>query len=124
MVGHILHYHPAIQKLHELVNSGILGQIRYIYSNRLNIGKIRTEENILWSFAPHDISVILSLLDEIPSRVSSQGGAFLNRERVRCHRKPVRFPQRSSSAYLCQLAPPGEGAAACCRRFRKNGDLR
>lgn len=79
MVGHILHYHPAIQKLHELVNSGFLGQIRYIYSNRLNIGKIRTEENILWSFAPHDISVILSLLDEIPSRVSSQGGAFLNR---------------------------------------------
>jgi UDP-2-acetamido-3-amino-2,3-dideoxy-glucuronate N-acetyltransferase len=79
MVGHILRYHPGVLKLQELVESGSLGQIRYLYSNRLNIGKIRTEENILWSFAPHDISVMLSLLNEFPSRVSSQGGAYLNR---------------------------------------------
>jgi UDP-2-acetamido-3-amino-2,3-dideoxy-glucuronate N-acetyltransferase len=79
MVGHILRYHPAVLKLQELVKSGALGQIRYLYSNRLNIGKIRTEENILWSFAPHDISVILALMNEFPSRVSSQGGAFLNK---------------------------------------------
>jgi UDP-2-acetamido-3-amino-2,3-dideoxy-glucuronate N-acetyltransferase len=79
MVGHILRYHPAVLKLQELVATGALGQIRYLYSNRLNIGKIRTEENILWSFAPHDISVMLSLLNEFPSRVSSQGGAYLNR---------------------------------------------
>jgi len=79
MVGHILRYHPGVLKLQELVAAGALGQIRYVYSNRLNIGKIRTEENILWSFAPHDISVILSLLNEFPSRVSSQGGAYLNR---------------------------------------------
>jgi UDP-2-acetamido-3-amino-2,3-dideoxy-glucuronate N-acetyltransferase len=79
MVGHILRYHPGVLKLQELVQSGSLGQIRYLYSNRLNIGKIRTEENILWSFAPHDISVILSLLNELPSRVSSQGSAYLNR---------------------------------------------
>lgn len=78
MVGHILRYHPAVKKLQDLVRGGDLGQIRYLYSNRLNIGKIRTEENILWSFAPHDISVILSLLDEFPSRVSSQGGAHLS----------------------------------------------
>ena len=55
-----------------------MGKLQYIYSNRLNIGKIRTEENILWSFAPHDISVILGLLGEVPVHVSSQGGAYLN----------------------------------------------
>jgi UDP-2-acetamido-3-amino-2,3-dideoxy-glucuronate N-acetyltransferase len=78
MVGHILRYHPAILKLHQLIHEGALGKISYLYSNRLNIGKIRTEENILWSFAPHDISVMLSLLNEMPSRISCQGGAFLN----------------------------------------------
>jgi UDP-2-acetamido-3-amino-2,3-dideoxy-glucuronate N-acetyltransferase len=79
MVGHILRYHPAILKLQALIRNGALGKIQCLYSNRLNIGKIRTEENILWSFAPHDISVILALLDEVPNRVSSQGGAYLNR---------------------------------------------
>ncbi len=79
MVGHILRYHPAIVKLQELIRSGALGRIQCLYSNRLNIGKIRTEENILWSFAPHDISVMLSLLNETPSHVSCQGGAYLNR---------------------------------------------
>src|SRR5690349_16841905 len=80
MVGHILQYHPAITKLKELINAGDLGKIHYLYSNRLNIGKIRTEENILWSFAPHDISVILSLLNEYPRHVSCQGSAYLNQD--------------------------------------------
>jgi UDP-2-acetamido-3-amino-2,3-dideoxy-glucuronate N-acetyltransferase len=80
MVGHILRYHPAILKLQELIRNGALGKIQCLYSNRLNIGKIRTEENILWSFAPHDISVMLALLNETPSRVSCQGGAYLNRD--------------------------------------------
>ena len=79
MVGHILRYHPAIVKLQELIAGGALGKVEYLYSNRLNIGKIRTEENILWSFAPHDISVMLSLLNEMPNRVSCQGAAYLNR---------------------------------------------
>ena len=57
-----------------------MDEINYLYSNRLNIGKIRTEENILWSFAPHDISVMLSLLNEMPTRVSCQGGAYLNHD--------------------------------------------
>jgi len=78
MVGHLLEYHPAVIKLKDLINSGELGKIRYIYSNRLNLGKFRTEENILWSFAPHDISVILDLLEEMPIEVSSQGGNYLN----------------------------------------------
>lgn len=80
MVGHILRYHPAILKLQNLIQDGTLGKIDYVYSNRLNIGKIRTEENILWSFAPHDISVMLSLLNEMPNRVSCQGAAYLNRD--------------------------------------------
>ena len=78
MVGHILRYHPAILRLQQLIRDGNLGKINYLYSNRLNIGKIRTEENILWSFAPHDISVMLSLLNEMPTRVSCQGSAYLN----------------------------------------------
>ncbi|MDD3581755.1 MAG: Gfo/Idh/MocA family oxidoreductase [Desulfobacca sp.] len=77
MVGHILQYHPAIQKLKELIDAGELGKIQYVYSNRLNIGKVRSEENILWSFAPHDISVILLLLNEMPIEISSHGGNYL-----------------------------------------------
>jgi UDP-2-acetamido-3-amino-2,3-dideoxy-glucuronate N-acetyltransferase len=78
MVGHLLWYHPAVLKLKELVDAGELGRIRYIYSNRLNLGKIRREENILWSFAPHDISVILGLVGEMPDRVEAQGGNYLH----------------------------------------------
>lgn len=77
MVGHILQYHTAVIKLKELIDDGTLGDIEYIYSNRLNIGKLRTEENILWSFAPHDISVILMLLGKEPTRVSASGSACL-----------------------------------------------
>jgi UDP-2-acetamido-3-amino-2,3-dideoxy-glucuronate N-acetyltransferase len=80
MVGHILRYHPAILALRKLIHDGALGKINYLYSNRLNIGKIRTEENILWSFAPHDISVMLSLLNEMPRRVTCQGSSYLNRD--------------------------------------------
>ncbi len=78
MVGHILLYHPAMIKLKEIIDSGHLGKINYIYSNRLNLGKIRSEENILWSFAPHDISAMLYLLDEAPDRVMAQGGNYLH----------------------------------------------
>ena len=78
MVGHILEYHPAIIELNRLLRQGQLGKIQYIYSSRLNLGKLRTEENILWSFAPHDISAILHMLCEAPSRASAQGGSYLN----------------------------------------------
>ena len=78
MVGHLLWYHPAVLKLKQLVEDGDLGRIRYIYSNRLNLGKIRREENILWSFAPHDISVILGLVGELPDSVAAQGGNYLH----------------------------------------------
>jgi UDP-2-acetamido-3-amino-2,3-dideoxy-glucuronate N-acetyltransferase len=80
MVGHLLQYHPAFMKLKELVHSGELGRINYIYSNRLNLGKIRREENILWSFAPHDISMILSLTGEMPESVMATGGNYLHQK--------------------------------------------
>ncbi|MBM4462379.1 MAG: oxidoreductase [Chloroflexi bacterium] len=80
MVGHVLEYHPAVIKLKELIDHGDLGKVQYIYSNRLNLGKFRTEENILWSFAPHDISVILLLLHELPQEVSAHGGYYLNND--------------------------------------------
>ncbi len=80
MVGHLLWYHPAVLKLKELIDAGELGRIQYIYSNRLNLGKIRREENILWSFAPHDLSVILGLLGEMPDRVQAQGGNYLHQQ--------------------------------------------
>ena len=79
MVGHILQYHPAVKKLKEVLANGELGKIQYVYSNRLSIGKLRTEENILWSFAPHDISVILMLLNEDPVNVTAFGGDYLNK---------------------------------------------
>lgn len=79
MVGHILQYHPAVVKLKAMVGAGELGRIEYVYSNRLNIGTLRAEENIWWSFAPHDISVILGLLGEDPTRIHAFGGDFLRK---------------------------------------------
>lgn len=80
MVGHILQYHPAVRKLKELIDDGSLGRVEYIYSNRLNMGKIRAEENILWSFAPHDISVLLGLLGEEPQSATCEGGYYLSQD--------------------------------------------
>jgi UDP-2-acetamido-3-amino-2,3-dideoxy-glucuronate N-acetyltransferase len=77
MVGHLLRYHPAILKIQELLAEGVIGKIEYIYSNRLSMGKIRREENALWSFAPHDISVILALTGHLPIQVTATGGAYL-----------------------------------------------
>ncbi len=92
MVGHLLWYHPALRKLKELIDDGELGQIRYIYSHRLNFGKIRREENILWSFAPHDISVILGLLGEMPDSVQAQGGNYLHSQIADVTMSTMSFP--------------------------------
>ena len=81
MVDHLLLYHPAVLKLKEIIDNGKLGKLQYIYSNRLNIGKLRNEENILWSFAPHDISVILHLTGRAPAMVRAFGEAYVQ-ERV------------------------------------------
>jgi UDP-2-acetamido-3-amino-2,3-dideoxy-glucuronate N-acetyltransferase len=80
MVGHILEYHPAIRKLRDLVRRGELGAILYLYSTRLNLGKVRKEENILWSFAPHDLSVLLLLVGALPEWASTHGQHYLQHE--------------------------------------------
>jgi UDP-2-acetamido-3-amino-2,3-dideoxy-glucuronate N-acetyltransferase len=80
MVGHLLQYHPVFMHLKQLAISGELGRINYIYSHRLNLGKIRREENILWSFAPHDISMILALAGEEPESVMTTGGNYLHKK--------------------------------------------
>ena len=82
MVGHVLQYHPAVRQLRQMMDHGMVGRVQYVYSNRLNIGKIRSEENILWSFAPHDISVMLMLLGESPISVSAHSGNYLHQDRA------------------------------------------
>ncbi len=79
MVGHLLQYHPAFLKLLEMVRQGQLGRLQYLYSNRLNLGKVRREEDILWSFAPHDISMILTLVGDEPEYVTAIGAAYLHK---------------------------------------------
>jgi len=78
MVGHLLHYHPAIVMLRQRIREGDLGRIEYISSSRLNLGRLRMEEDILWSFAPHDIAAIVHLLEENPTCVTAQGASYLN----------------------------------------------
>jgi UDP-2-acetamido-3-amino-2,3-dideoxy-glucuronate N-acetyltransferase len=92
MVGHLLQYHPVFTRLKELEASGELGRINYIYSHRLNLGKIRREENILWSFAPHDISMILSLAGEEPESVLATGGNYLHRKIADVTTTHMEFP--------------------------------
>lgn len=77
MVGHVLLFHPAIQKIKTLLTEGRIGKLQYLYSNRLNLGTVRKQESILWSFAPHDISIFQHLIGEFPIEVTSRGAAFL-----------------------------------------------
>jgi acetyltransferase-like isoleucine patch superfamily enzyme len=79
MVGHLLQYHAAFTRLAEMVRDGVLGHLEYVYSNRLNLGRFRREENILWSFAPHDLSMILGLIGTEPDHVHAVGGWPLHR---------------------------------------------
>jgi UDP-2-acetamido-3-amino-2,3-dideoxy-glucuronate N-acetyltransferase len=91
-VGHILQYHPAVVRLKEMVRQGQVGRLRYIYSRRLSLGKIRREENILWSFAPHDVSVILSLVGEDPCYIDSVGSNFLHARIADVTMTNLKFP--------------------------------
>ncbi len=93
MVGHLLQYHPCVRALHSLVAAGDLGKLHYITSNRLNLGKIRREENALWSFAPHDVSVILSLVGgQLPDQVRCTGGNYLSQHVADTTLTALRFP--------------------------------
>jgi predicted dehydrogenase len=92
MVGHLLEYHPGVRKLKEVADSGDLGDIRYVYANRLNLGKLREDENALWSLGAHDVSVLLYLVDEEPDEMHAFGESYMRRpveDVVFCY---LRFP--------------------------------
>jgi predicted dehydrogenase len=119
MVGHLLEYHPGVEKLKEILESGELGEVHYVYSNRLNLGKIRDNENALWSLGAHDVSVLLHLLEEEPVEVVAHGESF-KREGVEdvvfCY---LRFPSgRVAHMHLSWLDPHKE------RRFTVVGEKR
>lgn len=78
MVGHLLEYHPGVRKLKDVATSGELGEIRYIYGNRLNLGKLRPDENALWSLGAHDVSVLLHLAEEEPAEMHAFGASYMN----------------------------------------------
>jgi predicted dehydrogenase len=77
MVGHIMLYHPVVQRLKSMLQAGELGQVLYLYATRVNLGKLRRDENALWSLGPHDVSMILYLLGDLPQSVNARGGAYL-----------------------------------------------
>ena len=120
MVGHLLEYHPGVQKLKELSDSGELGdEIYYIYGNRLNLGKLRADENALWSLGAHDVSVLLYLADEEPHEVIARGESYVREgveDVVFCF---LRFPSGlSAHLHLSWLDPHKE------RRFTIVGSKR
>jgi predicted dehydrogenase len=106
MPGHLLLYHPGVQKLKEIVDSGELGDVLYVYGNRQNLGTFRTNENALWSLGVHDLSVLLFLIEEEPNEVRAHGNAFLNRgveDVVFCY---LRFPSgKMAHMHLSWLDP-------------------
>jgi predicted dehydrogenase len=119
MVGHLLEYHPGVEKLKELVASGELGDIRYIYGNRLNLGKLRADENALWSLGAHDVSVVLRLADEEPYECRAVGESYMREgveDVVFCY---LRFPSGlAAHLHLSWLDPHKE------RRFTVVGSKR
>src|SRR3989440_2563001 len=109
MVGHLLEYHPGIEKLKEIADQGDLGEIHYVYSNRLNLGKLRADENALWSLGAHDVSVILRLAGEEPSEVQAHGESYMRKgveDVVFCY---LRFPSGlAAHLHLSWLDPHKE----------------
>ncbi len=106
MVGHLLQYHPAFVKLLGLVREGALGKLQYLYSNRLNQGRIRTEENALWSLAPHDFSMMLALAGESPSRVAAQGQAAVQAGLADLAIVDLAFPSGLKGHVFCSWLNP------------------
>jgi predicted dehydrogenase len=109
MVGHLLEYHPGVEKLKELADSGELGEIRYVYSNRLNLGKLRQDENALWSLGAHDVSVVLRLAGEEPYECRAVGESYMHEgveDVVFCY---LRFPSGlAAHLHLSWLDPHKE----------------
>ena len=79
MVGHVLLFHPAIIKIKQIIKSGAIGNLQYLYSNRLNLGQVRTEENVFWSLAPHDIAIFQHFTETYPLKIQANGSTFLQK---------------------------------------------
>jgi UDP-2-acetamido-3-amino-2,3-dideoxy-glucuronate N-acetyltransferase len=106
MIGHLLQYHPAFVALRELVRSGGLGRLRYVYSHRLSLGKLRTEENALWSFAPHDISMVLALFGQEPETVKGYGESYVTPGVDDWNRVEMQFPGGGSAHIFASWLHP------------------
>lgn len=106
MVGHLLEYHPAVEKMKQLVTSGEIGEIRYIYTQRVNLGIIRANESALWSLAPHDLSVILTLIGESPTTVTAWGQAYLQKGIEDVSFVGLRFPGGKMAHVHCSWLDP------------------
>ncbi|MBO6725866.1 MAG: Gfo/Idh/MocA family oxidoreductase [Rhizobiaceae bacterium] len=106
MVGHLLQYHPVFAALRTMVQDGELGAIRYAYSNRLSLGKFRAEENVLWSFAPHDLSMLLSVFGEEPSSVTAQGNVWFQPGIADLACVQMHFPSGGSGHLLASWMHP------------------
>lgn len=105
MVGHVLRFHPAFEKLKELIDAGELGEVRYIHSHRLGLGKFHTENDALWDLAPHDLSMILAITGEAPSEVRGEGAALLDHLSDFAH-VHLRFPNEiRSHLFTSRLNP-------------------
>jgi predicted dehydrogenase len=119
MVGHLLEYHPGVERLKQIADSGDLGDLHYIYSNRLNLGKLRADENALWSLGAHDVSVVLRLTGEEPSEAHAMGESYMREgieDVVFCY---LRFPSGlAAHLHLSWLDPHKE------RRFTVVGSKR
>src|SRR5215218_3482807 len=119
MVGHLLEYHPGVAKLKEIADGGELGDIHYIYSNRLNLGKLRADENALWSLGAHDVSVLLHLAGEAPFEVQARGESYMRRGIEDVVFAFMRFPSGlAAHLHLSWLDPHKE------RRFTVVGSRR
>jgi predicted dehydrogenase len=109
MVGHLLIYHPAVRKLKDLIEAGELGEVYYLYAQRVNLGKVRKDENALWSFAPHDISVVLYLLGAEPETVTAVGECYLQRNIEDVVFLTMKFPDKKmAQVQLSWLDPHKE----------------
>jgi predicted dehydrogenase len=119
MVGHLLEYHPGVERLKDIADSGELGEVRYLYSNRLNLGKLRPDENALWSLGAHDVSVVLRLAGEEPTELHAFGESYMRpgvEDVVFCY---LRFPSGlAAHMHLSWLDPHKE------RRFTVVGSKR
>ena len=105
MVGHQLHFHSAVLRMKELINSGEIGKIKWVYSNRLNMGKIRPYENVLWSFAPHDISLMLDFVNSEIINTEVQGMKIINSKIEDTSLSLFEFKNKSKISYICIMDP-------------------